>query len=112
MRGPATVYLASGWPVGMLIAIGVTASLRHTSWHWIIAVSSLGGLWALVVWKLAPESPYWAVGKGRQELAKRSISRLAGGKLDARIADAELVVDQYDQGSYRELFHRKLRRVT
>ena len=112
VRGPATVYLASGWPVGMLIAIGVTASLRDTSWNWIIAVSSLGGLWALVVWKLAPESPYWAVGKGRQELAKRSISRLAEGTLDARIADAELVVDHYDQGSYRELFHRKLRRVT
>ena len=112
VRGPATVYLASGWPVGMLIAIGVTASLRHTSWHWIIAVSSLAGLWALVVWKLAPESPYWAVGKGRQELAKHSISRLSGGKLDSRIAQAELVVDHYEPGSYRELFHRKLRRVT
>ena len=112
VRGPATVYLASGWPIGMLVAIGVTAALRHTSWQWIIAVSSLAGLWALVVWKLAPESPYWAAGKGRQKLAKRSISQLSGGKLDSQITGAELIVDHYGQGSYRELFRQKLRRVT
>jgi putative MFS transporter len=111
-RGPATVYLASGWPLGMLIAIGVTALLRHASWHWIVAVSSLAGLWAIVVWKMVPESPYWAAGHGRQQLARRSIRRLSEGKLNVDLDDIELVVDQYKQGSYLELFHCKLRSVT
>jgi len=111
-RGRATVYLAAGWPFGMLIAIGVTSLLRHAGWHWILAVSSLAGLWSIVVWKLVPESPYWAVGKGKQDLAKRSIRRLAAGKKDFNLDQVELVVDQYRQGSYLELFQRKLRRVT
>ena len=111
-RGRATVYLASGWPLGMLIAIGVTALLRSTSWHWIVAVSSLAGLWAIVVWKLAPESPYWAAGNGRQEVAKDSIRRLSEGRLDIDLDGVELVVDQYRQGSYLELFQRKLRGIT
>ncbi len=111
-RGRATVYLASGWPLGMLIAIGITSLLRHTSWHWILAVSSLAGLWALVVWAAVPESPYWAVGKGQQEVAKRAVQRLSRGRLHTDLDTVDLVVDQYKQGSYLELFHLRLRRVT
>jgi putative MFS transporter len=111
-RGRATVYLASGWPLGMLIAIGVTHALRNTSWHWVLAVSSLAGLWALVVWRLIPESPYWAVGEGDQELAKRSLRHLAAGHLKLDLDKAELCVDEYKRGSFAELFQAKLWRVT
>lgn len=111
-RGRATVYLASGWPLGMLIAIGTTALLRHTSWHWIVAVSSLAGAWAFVVWRAVPESPYWAAGKGHQEIARQSIRQLSAGKFAIDLENTELVVDHYRQGSYAELFHRKLLRVT
>jgi putative MFS transporter len=111
-RGRATVYLASGWPLGMLIAIGVTQALRNTSWHWILAVSSLAGFWALVVWALVPESPYWAVGKGNQELAKQSLRRLSVGRLQLDLDQVALVVDEYKQGSFRELFQPQLWRVT
>jgi putative MFS transporter len=111
-RGRATVYLASGWPLGMLIAIGVTQALRNTSWHWVLAVSSLAGLWALVVWTLVPESPYWAVGKGNQERAKQSLRCLSQGRLPLDLDKVALVVDQYKQGSFRELFQPHLWRVT
>jgi len=111
-RGRATVYLASGWPLGMLITIAVTHALRHAGWHWILAVSSLAGLWALVVRAAVPESPYWAVGKGEQQLAKRSLRRLAAGQLTAELDQVELVVDEYKRGSFRELFYRGLRGVT
>jgi putative MFS transporter len=111
-RGRATVYLASGWPMGMLIAIAVTHALRHTSWHWILAVSSLAGLWAFVVWAAVPESPYWAVGKGDQQTAKRALRRLAAGQLTTDLDKAELVVDEYKRGSFLELFYRGLRGVT
>lgn len=112
VRGRATVYLASGWPLGMLIAIGVTHVLRDTSWHWVLAVSSLGGLWAFVVWAVVPESPYWAVGKGRQEMAKKAIERLSEGRHGLDLEKVHLVVEEYKQGSFTELFQAKLRHVT
>jgi len=111
-RGRATVYLASGWPLGMLIAIAVTHALRDTSWHWVLAVSSLAGLWALAVQVLVPESPYWAAGKGDQALAKSAIERLAQGRLNVDLANVELTVEEHKQGSFRELFRGKLLRVT
>lgn len=111
-RGPATVYLASGWPLGMLCAIGTTSLLRGAGWHWILATSSLASLWAIVVWRMAPESPYWAVSRGLQDHAKRSILQLSDGQLELNLTGAELVVDHYKQGSYAELFHAKLLRVT
>jgi putative MFS transporter len=111
-RGRATVYLASGWPLGMLLAIGVTHALRNTNWHWVLGVSSLAGLWALVVWRWVPESPYWAAGKGEQALAKQGVERLAQGRLNVDLRQTELVVEEYQQGSFLELFRRKLLRVT
>jgi putative MFS transporter len=111
-RGRATVYLASGWPLGMLIAIGVTHALRHTSWHWVLAVSSLAGLWALAVQAWVPESPYWAAGKGRQSLARQAITRLAQGRLPIDLTHTELTVEEHQQGSFLELFRGKLLGVT
>ncbi len=111
-RGRATVYLASGWPLGMLFAIGVTHALRDTSWHWVLIVSSLAGLWAFAVQALVPESPYWAAGKGDQVLARRGIEQLSQGRLKVDLAKVELVVEEYKQGSFLELFDRKLLRVT
>lgn len=111
-RGRATVYLASGWPLGMLLAIGVTRVLSNASWHWVLAVSSLAGLWALVVHAYAPESPYWAAAKGDQALAQQSIARLSRGQVVIDLAKVQLVVEDYKQGSFVELFHRKLLTVT
>ncbi len=111
-RGRATVYLASGWPVGMLIAIACVALLRNSGWHWILAVSSLGGLWAFVVQKAVPESPYWAAGRGKQELARESIRRLSMGRLQTDLDRIDLVVEQHRPGSYMELFQKKLRGIT
>jgi putative MFS transporter len=111
-RGRATVYLASGWPLGMLIAIGVTHALRHTSWHWVLAVSSLAGLWALAVQAWVPESPYWAAGKGKQSLARHAITRLAQGRLPIDLNHTELAVEEHQQGSFLELFRGRLLSVT
>jgi putative MFS transporter len=111
-RGPATVCLAGGWPLGMLFALAATSMLRSAGWHWILAASSLAGLWAFVVWKWAPESPYWAVGTGRQQMAKESILELWDSYPQADLAAVDLVVDQYRTGSYLELFEKKLRAIT
>jgi len=81
LRGPATVILSAGWPVGMLIAIAFSHLLMDQGWRWIIAVSSLAGLWALAIWRLMPESPYWLAGTGRQTQARAVLQRLGGGQL-------------------------------
>lgn len=79
-RGRATVFLAAGWPFGTLIAVGVAAGFLETiGWRWVIFISSLTGLWALVIWKWVPESPYWSVRNGRIEQARAAITWLSNG---------------------------------
>jgi putative MFS transporter len=111
-RGRATVYLASGWPIGYLIAIGITYLFQGDGWHWILAVSSLAGLWAFVIWVSVPESPYWAAGNGQQDTAKSTIQRLTNGRLTTNLDTVELVVQKYRQGSFFELFAADLARST
>ncbi|WAH39729.1 MFS transporter [Alicyclobacillus fastidiosus] len=111
-RGRATVYLASGWPIGYLIAIGLTYALRPLGWHWILAISSLAGLWAFVIKAMVPESPYWAAGNGQQQVAKDAIQYLAKDQVRVDLSTAKLVVDNVRQGSFLEVFKSKLSRAT
>lgn len=81
-RGRATVYLAAGWPFGTLIAVGIAAgTLDVIGWRGVVLVSSLSGLWALVIWKWVPESPYWSVRHGRVEQARAAVSWLSRGAI-------------------------------
>ncbi|MCL6633136.1 MAG: MFS transporter [Alicyclobacillus herbarius] len=111
-RGKATVYLASGWPIGYLIAIGLTYVLQPLGWHWILAVSSLAGLWAFVIKAFVPESPYWAAGNDKQQEAKEAIQYLSGGNIHTDLSNVKLVVDAVQQGSFLEIFKVKLARAT
>jgi putative MFS transporter len=84
-RGRATVFLAAGWPFGVFIALGVSAALVNAGgWRAVVAVSSLASLWALVIWRWVPESPYWLAAHGRQEEAKASIQRMGRVTVDPR----------------------------
>ncbi|WP_035099884.1 MFS transporter [Aneurinibacillus terranovensis] len=112
VRGKATVYLASGWPVGTLIAIGVTYFCSDLGWRWILGISSLAGFWFLVIAMLVPESPYWLAGKGRQSQAKEVLHRLSEGKMKEEMEDVELVVDNVKEGSFMEIFKGKFLRPT
>ncbi|AZF58544.1 MFS transporter [Pseudomonas sp. R11-23-07] len=102
-RGALTVYLASGWPIGMLLALGATVWLLPQGWRAIIILSSLGGLWAIAVARWVPESPYWLASVGRQQEARASINALSRGtvKLDD---ECVLQVDRSTSGLHRELF--------
>jgi len=81
LRGPATVLLSAGWPVGMLVAIAFSHLLADFGWRWMIGMSSFAGLWALVIWRLMPESPYWLAGSQRQAQARAVLQRLSKGQL-------------------------------
>jgi len=82
LRGPATVILSAGWPVGMLLAIAQCYLMLDDGWRWIIAMSSLLGLWALVLWRWVPESPYWLAGADRQQQARKVLFDLSGGQVN------------------------------
>lgn len=84
VRGKATVYLSAGWPLGVLVAVGVTVLFMDLGWRYVIGFSSLVSFWALVIWKLVPESPYWLAEKGRTGEADTAINMLADGRLKAR----------------------------
>ena len=89
VRGRATVYLSAGWPVGVLVAIAVTILLMDAGWRWVIGFGSIVSLWAIVISKFVPESPYWLAEQGRTEEAEQAINRLSEGKLAATIASAQ-----------------------
>ena len=110
-RGALTVYLASGWPIGMLLALGATVWLMPYGWRTIIVVSSLGGLWALVVARWVPESPYWLASVKRQAQARAVITRLSKGAVQVS-ENCELQVDQTTLGRQRELFTPALFKIS
>jgi putative MFS transporter len=111
-RGRAAVYLASGWPIGTLIAVGITYFFGNLGWHWILAISSIGALWFLIVKKLVPESPYWLAGKERTEETKAVLLRLSENQLEGLLKYKSLTVSQVEQGSFSEIFKGKLLKPT
>lgn len=115
-RGRATVLLSSGWPIGTMLATGITALLADHEgifggWRGIMFISSLACLWALVIIKI-PESPYWLVSKGqRQKEAKETIESLSNGQ--TKIApETRLEVFQAKEGSYLEIFKKQFLKIT
>jgi len=112
-RGRATVYLASGWPIGTLLAVAVSylGMKLDWSWHAILFVSSLAALWFLVVWRYVPESPYWLVAKGKQEEAKTVLADLSAGRMAVEDG-VTLVVEGKQTGNYLSIFRRNVRNTT
>ncbi|GAB3361839.1 MULTISPECIES: MFS transporter [Amycolatopsis] len=110
-RGRLTVYLAAGWPLGMLLAVGITALLGTHEWRGVIIASAVASLWVLVIRRWVPESPYWLVQRGRQDEALTTLRRL--GAADAENLSAQsLSVPEVRAGSFAALFRGRLGRIT
>lgn len=110
-RGPFTVYLAAGWPIGMLLALGATVWLMPLGWRWVIGVSSVAAAWSLVVAFWVPESPYWLAGAGRQEQARASIERLSRGAVVIP-PQRQLHVESVTRGVWSDLLSGRMLTVT
>ncbi|MER8162628.1 MFS transporter [Streptomyces sp. NPDC094472] len=108
-RGRAAVFLASGWPFGVLCAVGTAALVGAHGWRWVVAVSAGASLWMLVVRRWVPESPYWLAQQGRSDEAHEVLARLGVTGLDRR---ATLTVPDLRPGSLTTMLRGSLKRVT
>ena len=114
VRGTATVYLSAGWPVGLLVAVGLTFLLSGLGWRWVIGFSSVSIFWAVAIYRWVPESPYWLAERGRTDEANRIIHHLSGGRLHAVTRASS---NQYDKNAaggsgFLDIFRHPLTWVT
>lgn len=110
LRGRATVYLSAGWPVGLLVAVGVTALLMEAGWRATIGFSSVSVLWAYALYRLVPESPYWLAERGRHHEAAQVIRQLSCGQIEPRILPSPVGVGRGE--SLAALFRGRILRLT
>lgn len=106
-RGRGTVALSIGFPIGTLLCIGVSQSLGPISWRLVAGAGALVALWALVVARWVPESPYWLARKGRHDQAAAVLRRL--GAVGA-VAPFRLEAES-EPGRLRGLFRAPVRKV-
>lgn len=110
VRGKATVYLSAGWPLGVLVAIAITLLFMDLGWRWVIGFGTVVSLWAFVIQRFVPESPYWLAEKGRAKEAAEAINRLAEKTL---VADA-VATPNFDGNDipFSSIFKRSTIRIT
>ena len=109
VRGRATVYLSAGWPLGVLVAIAITVLFMDLGWRWVIGFGTVVTLWAIVINRFVPESPYWLTEKGRTREAADVINRLAENRI---VADSVATRTAGGDISFMSIFKRSVIRVT
>jgi putative MFS transporter len=107
-RGRLLVLLDFFWPVGLLIAIGLSwvfLDQLDGAWRWLFIAAALPACLAAVVRRALPESPYWLARRGRLAEAAGVLGGITGQPVDG---DA-LAVSEEPGSSPRELFGPRLR---
>jgi MFS transporter, putative metabolite:H+ symporter len=111
-RGRMLVFLDLWWPVGLLLATGLSwVFIGHSvggadSWRWLFLTASFPAFMAFVVRRTLPESPYYLARTGRSEQAARVLTEITGRP----VAPGELDAAEQPRSSIRELFTRALAR--
>jgi MFS transporter, putative metabolite:H+ symporter len=111
-RGRMLVFLDLWWPVGLLLATGLSwVFIGHSvggadSWRWLFLAASFPAFMTFVVRRTLPESPYYLARTGRRDEAARVLSEITGRPVEA----AELEAPEEPRSSIRELFTRTLAR--
>jgi putative MFS transporter len=112
-RGRMLVFLDLWWPVGLLLATGLSwVFIGHSiggenSWRWLFLAASFPAFMAFVVRRTLPESPFYLARTGRADEAAEVLREITGHPVSA----AELEAPEQERSSIRELFTRSLARA-
>jgi putative MFS transporter len=78
-------------------------------WRWVIGFSTIVTLWAFVIYRFVPESPYWLAEKGRSREATESINRLAE---NPQFATSVATAGTGGDIAFMSIFKRSVIRIT
>jgi putative MFS transporter len=112
-RGRLLVFLDFWWPVGLLLATGLSyVFLGPTfdrfgdwSWRYLFVAAAFPAFLAFLVRRTLPESPYFLARSGRSSEAAEVLSEIAGRP----VAEAEFEAPAEPRTSIRELVAGSLR---
>ena len=112
-RGRFLVLLDLFWPVGLLVATGLSWIFLdqvggESAWRYLFLAAAFPAFLAFVARLTLPESPYFLARSGRREEAAQVLSRIAGHDVDAR----ELEAPDEPRSSLAELASDRLRSST
>src|SRR3954447_17100929 len=112
-RGRLLVFLDFWWPVGLLLATGLSwIFIGHSvggaeAWRWLFLAASFPAFLTFVVRRTLPESPYYLARTGRTDEAARVLTEITGRP----VAPGDIEVTDRTRSSIRELFTRALVRT-
>jgi putative MFS transporter len=109
-RGRFLVFLDFFWPVGLLLATGLSWVFLDqvggdSGWRYLFLAASFPAFLAFLARLNLPESPYWLARKGRKAEAAGVLEEITGRP----VAADELDAVEERRGSVRELVSQKLR---
>jgi MFS transporter, putative metabolite:H+ symporter len=112
-RGRLLVFLDFWWPVGLLLATGLSFlflgphfdRFGDWSWRYLFLAASFPAFLAFVVRRTLPESPYFLARRGRSREAAEVLAEITGRPVEP----AELSAPEEPESSVRELAAPALR---
>jgi putative MFS transporter len=113
-RGRLLVFLDFWWPVGLLVATGLSwIFIGHdiggdNSWRWLFLAASFPALLAFVARRSLPESPYFLARHGRSGEAADVLTEIIGRPVEP----GELTAPDETHSSVRDLWAQRLRSRT
>jgi putative MFS transporter len=109
-RGRYLVLLDFFWPVGLLLATGLSWLFLEQvggdwAWRYLFLAAAFPAFLAFAARLALPESPYWLARRGRTEEAAGVLDRITGRRVDAE----SLAAEPEPRASAVELVSRRLR---
>ncbi len=112
-RGRLLVFLDFWWPVGLLMATGLSYiflgptfdRFGDWSWRYLFLAASFPAFLAFVARRTLPESPYFLARQGRKQEAAEVLTEITGRPVE----EVEFSAPEEPRSSMRELFDVKLR---
>ena len=112
-RGRLLVLLDFFWPVGLLLATGLSWFFLEQvggdwSWRYLFLAAAFPAFLAFLARLTLPESPYWLTRRGRKTEAAQVLTHITGAPVSA----ASLAAVPEERTSAREFLSRHLRGTT